>query len=273
MNFILRLCFLLPCLLGMIGMSAQAATTKATTQEDLHYNAKKGEFLVFIATKFAGQFPGITWRTLAKDNNLTDPSLITEGQHILIRAPKVLTTEVIMQAPAALVHASNPRLKSDATVMRNHGQSIGCTKVFDGATFEEDQVNTGDCARISAARRQYALSKQAAHAVRSIQIAQPTRASRVTQIAHSLTPIPVQPEPYINPAVRAMIDEEFTQIKSELVQSFSSAPEIDIIPLAWVILLKRHGVMPDARFAWQSLRIQNGDHLIVSTFPFDRLKE
>ena len=121
MDFILRLCFLLSCL---IGISAQAATTKATTQEELHYNAKKGEFLVFIATKFAGQFPGITWRTLAKDNNLTDPSLITEGQHILIRAPKVLTTEVIMQAPAALVHASNPRLKSDAT--RNVHLAVLC---------------------------------------------------------------------------------------------------------------------------------------------------
>ncbi len=269
-NFILKICLLLSCLFGI---GAEAATPAQTAQEELHYHAKKGEFLVLIAANFADQFPGITWRSLAKDNKLTDPSLIQEGQLIVIKAPSTKTAKVTVPAPTApiaIAEAATSPAEAAVPTMRNHGQSISCAKVRSGMTFAERQVNIDNCARIRAARKQYA----SAQAARSVQTASYARPVRVT---HSSTPADILPEPVqtiaqaIDPTVKAMIDEELSEIKGGLEDVFGPSP--NITPLAWVILLRRHGVLPDARTAELSLRIPDGEPLVVSTFPFDIQKE
>ena len=264
MNLILRFCLLISCLLGM---SSQAATSVQAPQEELRYNAKKGEYLVLIAAKFADEFPGITWRSIAKDNNLADPTHIEVGQELIIKTPKILTAKVIVPAPVAVVQAPKPGIEPVTPLMLNSDKTAGCKQVMGSASPEERIVNADNCARIRAARKMARERTLAAQVVRK---------SRTVHVSQSRAPALFryeqrQAKPIINPAVKAVIDEEFAQIRRELEVIFG--PSLNVAPIAWVILKMRHGVLPATYTAELDQCDPTASHFSLSTFPFDRLKE
>ena len=73
--------------------------------------------------------------------------------------------------------------------------------------------------------------------------------------------------PVPDPVIAQMIDNELAEIKAGLEDI--TGPADNLTPLAWVILLKRHGIMPNPRVVELSLSSATKP----SGLLFERLKE
>ena len=248
MNLILRFCLLLSCLLGM---GAEAAT----------HTVARGEHLEQIAGKF-----GTTWPQVAKQNAklIKNPNHIEVGWVLTIPDAQVASTAALLPAAQIAVPAVQT-----ATVTKVTG--IGCATAMEHVSAQERIVNDNNCARIAqrAVRAHVATSltrvayEPKSHIART-EIARPARAS-LYRTEDTSPPMPDMPVP--DPVIAQMIDNELAEIKAGLEDI--TGPADNLTPLAWVILLKRHGIMPNPRVAELSLSTTTEP----SSLLFERLKE
>ena len=226
MNCIIRICLLLSCLLGMGAAVAQNEVVMTHTE----HVVKGGESL----SKIAAKLPIVTWQDIAKANQqlIKNPDHIEVGWTILIPKARALG--------AAVPAAPKPEVATETRVSASG--SIACAKQLDRVDPEVKIANAGDCERIRIARLAYnraEAAKKAAQAAararaRATQVASRTSASGMSSIEAASPP----------DVVLEVTPEEYTTLVGELEEI--AGPPYDVSRLAWLILLRRHGILPIA---------------------------